>query len=337
VAKFSCVSPYRPGESQATDRPRDFSPAVEYDTQDSGYLETEPGIRIFWQAEGEGDPVLVLHGGPGLPGVDVWPGLSALRDTHRFVYIHQRGSGLSTRPHDRYTGAFPDALKQLDRDVGVDTQLFDLYQFWKFLGGRPLVIVGHSYGGFLASLFAAEYPECVSKLVLISPAGVVRMPAPGPDLYTSVGNAVKGGPLEAEYKQWVRELFDFGNLFKHSEESLRKLHERFFPFWFAAESNSGASDGLTYEIPSSWVGGWVQEGLFMSLGNRYDLRPLFKERITCPVLLLYGDRDTVGEGSFNDYSQSIAGIQTVVLEGSGHAPYLLADQFSSVVKEFLED
>jgi proline iminopeptidase len=47
------------------------------------------------------------------------------------------------------------------------------------LGGGKLMLVGHSFGGFLASLYAAEFPQHVKALILIAPADVLVFPQEG--------------------------------------------------------------------------------------------------------------------------------------------------------------
>ena len=44
------------------------------------------------------------------------------------------------------------------------------------MGLEKLVLVGHSLGGYLASAYTVRYPENVSSLILVSPAGIPRGP-----------------------------------------------------------------------------------------------------------------------------------------------------------------
>jgi proline iminopeptidase len=85
-------------------------------------------------------------------------------DPSRWNVIHydQRGCGRSTRPIDRFSS--PSFFDHIERIRTI-------------LGGDKLVLIGHSFGGFLASPYAAEFPQHVKALVLV--ARPTRVPAAG--------------------------------------------------------------------------------------------------------------------------------------------------------------
>lgn len=115
------------------------------------------GVRLHVRTFGDpsAPTVVVVHGGPGNDSRYLLP-LAALSDRYHVVFYDQRGSGLSERvPDDRLTlQGFYDEL-----DGIVD----------RFGGGRPVRIVGHSWGAMLASGYAGLHPEKVSHLVLAEP------------------------------------------------------------------------------------------------------------------------------------------------------------------------
>jgi proline iminopeptidase len=121
------------------------------------------GSRIAYvrePAEGRArpTPVIVLHGGPGVPDMagdlDYFGRLA--RDGFDVYVYDQVGSGRSTRLADvrAYT---------LERDVA------DLEEIRRVIGADQVVLVGHSYGGKLAAAYAAAHGEHVSRMVLSSP------------------------------------------------------------------------------------------------------------------------------------------------------------------------
>ena len=46
----------------------------------------ESDIKLAFDANGDGRPVMVVHGGPGIPYADSWKGLETLTDRYRFYY-----------------------------------------------------------------------------------------------------------------------------------------------------------------------------------------------------------------------------------------------------------
>ncbi len=117
----------------------------------------------LFHAETFGDPtapvIVMLHGGPGndyrylLRMREAVDG-RRLEDRHLVVFWDQRGCGLSRR-HD--PGAL--TLDAYDADL---LALLDTYA-----AGRPVVLVGHSWGGMYASEFIGRHPERVAGAVLM--------------------------------------------------------------------------------------------------------------------------------------------------------------------------
>jgi proline iminopeptidase len=67
-------------------------------------------------------------------------------------------------------------MTNLDRTLGLRAQLADIERIRQILGDDKLILIGHSWGGFLASLYAAEFLEHVQALILVSPAAALVMP-----------------------------------------------------------------------------------------------------------------------------------------------------------------
>jgi len=128
-------------------------------------------IELAHFAVGEGRNVLIIHGGPGRPFRQPISGLESLTGEFQFHYYDQRGCGKSTRPIDRFELAnMYENMMELDRTLGLGTQIADIERIRQILGDDKLILIGYSWGGFLASLYAAEFPEHVEALILVAPA-----------------------------------------------------------------------------------------------------------------------------------------------------------------------
>jgi proline iminopeptidase len=112
----------------------------------------------------EGRPVvLVLHGGPG-NDYRYLLSLQALSDQYRVVFYDQRGTGLSPRV-DPSELTLENMLADVDRMVQ------------RFGKGRPVHIVGHSWGAMLAAAYLGRHPERVQGAVLAEPGMLTSVKA----------------------------------------------------------------------------------------------------------------------------------------------------------------
>ena len=148
------------------------------------------GYRFHAEAFGEpGKPVLiVLHGGPGADYRYLLP-LQALADDYQVVFYDQRGTGLSPRvPADSIT---------------LDSFVSDLDAFVEHYGrGRPVHLVGHSWGAMLASAYAGAHPHKVTRMVLAEPAFLDHSTADAMQSGGGPGLAVIWGFASAWVKKW---------------------------------------------------------------------------------------------------------------------------------------
>jgi proline iminopeptidase len=110
--------------------------------------------------DGPGLPLVCLHGGPGLPH-DYISNLAALADERPVVFYDQLGCGSSDRPDD-------SSLWRAERFVDELQRVRDV------LGHERVHLLGQSWGGMLALLYALEQPKGLESLVLASP--VVSVP-----------------------------------------------------------------------------------------------------------------------------------------------------------------
>lgn len=297
----------------------------------------EPDIRLHHFAAGSGENVLVVHGGPGKPTAAPWPGLNPLTGTYRFVYYDQRGSGRSTRPIDAFDGANVYAhMKRLDRTLGIGAQLADIERIRVILGGRKLVLIGHSFGGFLASLYAAEFPQHVKALVLVAPADVLVMPQKGKGFFAEIAERLPPS-MRGEYADFLKRYLDYGSIFTKREAEVVALNSEFDRYYAAAARAQGAAvpGAGDASADASSAGGWMVHAMYISMGRRHDYRGALK-RIAAPVIVIHGSRDLQPEQASRAYVDAIPGAKLALLPGAGHFPFLdQPDAFGSVVGAFL--
>lgn len=117
----------------------------------SGYVAAN-GVNYWFEIRGKGEPLLLLHG--GLFTTELFgPVLTKLAENHRVIGVHLHGHGrteLGTRKID---------LVDIGRDLAVVVTK---------LGLQQVDVMGYSFGGGAAFQLAAQHPELVRRLVLVS-------------------------------------------------------------------------------------------------------------------------------------------------------------------------
>jgi proline iminopeptidase len=292
----------------------------------------EPGIWLHHFSAGAGRNVLVLHGGPGIPTQAAWPGLERLGERYRFHYFDQRGCGTSSRPFDRFASKnYFENMVRLERTLGLGALIADVERIRRITGDDRAILVGHSFGGLLAALYAAEFPHRVAALVLIDPASVLRMPGAGGDLFTQVRDRLPAAE-RADYDRWLRGYLDFGRIFDKSESDLVAEQIQFFAYYRAA---LGAALPPLAENTAG-IGGWGGRAAFFSLGRRHDWSGALRS-VTAPVLVVHGRDDLQPEAASRLYAAALPNAQFRVIEGAGHFPQVEKPaEFARVVGEFLQ-
>ena len=111
------------------------------------------GTTLHFETLGDGRPGLVLHGGLGVDHAYLRPGLDRLGDRLALVYFDHRGHGRSGRSPE------PPTVVQLADDADA---------LAAHLGHRGVVVLAHSWGGFVAQELALRHPGRVAGLVLVA-------------------------------------------------------------------------------------------------------------------------------------------------------------------------
>ena len=111
------------------------------------------GKTIWYESEGKGEPLLLIAGGPGFSHAYFHPFFSALASSNRIIYFDAYGTGKSERAKSA-------------KEYSLSQDLEDVESLRKALKLDKVTVLGHSYGGFVAQLYAVKYPKSVKRLVL---------------------------------------------------------------------------------------------------------------------------------------------------------------------------
>jgi len=331
---------YKPGMVRAEENLRaPLEPPSQPEEADVWQVEADVELAHF--SEGSGRNVLVIHGGPGQPFIEPVSGLSLLAEKYKIHYYAQRGCGASSRPIDRFdSNNMYQNMQTLDQALGVGAQIADIERIRRILGDEKLILIGHSWGGLLASLYTVEFPDHVEAMVLVSPANMLVMPQveAESDLFASVRAQLPPEKL-TEYDAFMKEYFDFGGLFQKSEDDLIAMNQQFGEYYVSILGEpSDADKAANAEVPEQGrPGGWMVWAQYISLGRRYDLRPSLADA-NGPVLVIHGAADLQSEAASYLYVEAFPNAEFAVIDKASHFAFGEQPQeFAGIVMEFLSE
>ena len=116
--------------------------------------------RIYYELYGNGDPVVVLHGGGLGCAYEMGCFIDKLKDSNQVIVISTRGHGKSEIGHT------PFSLKQRADDIRAILNDSGIV--------KNVTLIGFSDGGYSAYSFAVNYPSMVKKLVAVGAGEVLN-------------------------------------------------------------------------------------------------------------------------------------------------------------------
>ncbi|MDQ6886690.1 MAG: alpha/beta fold hydrolase [Gemmatimonadota bacterium] len=282
--------------------------------RDDGFTSTTQ-TPLYWARYGaSGTPaLLVLHGGPGAHHDYLLPQLLQLADRYELVFYDQRGGGRS-RTDDREA-------------IGWRTHVADLAAVARELGLDPLSLVGYSWGGLLAMLYALEAARdetvpAPHRLVLIDPAPATRE-------HRRAFETELARRQAAPAVQAMRDELAASGLRERDPQAFRQRKFEIGVAGYFADPRR-ASDLTPFRVM-----GRVQQSVWESLGE-FDLLPDLGE-IRVPTLILHGQQDPIPLAASEETARRIPNARLVVLEGSGHVPYVEAEvALFRTIRRFLD-
>lgn len=266
-----------------------------------------PEVALFVRRIGTGRPVVVLHGGPGADHEYLRPGFDALAAGRELVYYDQRGGGRS--PVGR------------DVPVGWTAQVADLEALRRHWELDQLTVVGYSWGGLLALLYALSHPGRIGRLALVSPAPAWRAAREQFEATFARRN------LDPAFQEERRRLRESGLRERDPAAFQQRIFELSVAPYFFDPSRAR-------ELTPFRIVGRTQQEVWQSLGD-YDLRPRLPELAGTPTLVLHGEEDAIPIEAART-AAGLLGAEFHPVPRCGHVPYVEAfETFRAVVGGFL--
>lgn len=256
-------------------------------------------------------PIVLIHGFGA--GVALWG--SAIKRLAQFQTVHAfdlPGFGRSSRP------------KFSTDPETAETEMIDSIEQWRDkMNLEKMNLVGHSFGGYLATSYALKYPGRVENLVLADPWGFNEM---DPELMPKLTNRQKS-------IFWVIQQFNplavlrlaggYGpTLMKRLRPDLAmKYSEDVYDYIYLANSKSPTGE-VVFKCLSENLG-WAKQPMSKRFHELDD---------TVPVTFIHGERSWIDWKNTRTMFGELDHVESHVMESAGHHVYADdADKFAELV------
>lgn len=283
---------------------------------EKGYIPVRDG-KIFYQKKGQGTPLLIVHGGPGMNSSYFMPYMDELAKDHEIIFYDQRGSGKSLET-------------PLDANhINIGQFVEDMDRVRNHLGFEKVVVMGHSWGGLLALEYGVHHPNHVSALVLVDTAPADHT---GQKAFLDVLTK-RIEPLGDE----VKPIFSPEEMAKLDEAEIQRLYLKVFSIYLM---NPEDINKVNLEITkaSAISGGKVLGEMTKSywLAPHVDLFPRLKT-LKIPTLVVQGENDLIPLWTAQVIKYAVPHSEIVILKNCGHCPFVeVPDLFFPEVRKFLQ-
>lgn len=254
-----------------------------------------------------GPHLVVLHGGPGAPG-------SAAGLAHALAPDFQ-----VFEPLQRRSGTVPLTVAQHVDDLA-------------HVAPNPAIIVGWSFGAMLGLSYAAQFPEAVSALVLVS-CGTYD------DASRTLFRAARDRRLGAAGRQRIDELkrrLAAQHDAAHRDALLEQIGAAYMQAEYFEEDAAAYRDEA--DALATDAAGHDETWRDVLRLQRDGIEPAAFRRITAPVLMVHGDSDPHPGAATRDVLRTVVPqLEYVELERCGHTPWrerFARAEFGAVVRDW---
>ena len=283
-------------------------------------------VMIYYEEFGQGEPLMIIHGGPGATHDYFLPYLLPLARNNRLIFIDERGSGKSERLED---------VKQYT----VENMVEDVEAVRKALDLGKINLLGHSYGGVLVQAYALKYQEHLSHLILCSTFSSTSLMN---DVFVKIKENMSAELRERINKMESEGLFGHGLPYEQNrytnEYKIAAWGEGYFPYLYQKNPDPDydpTAGGFSWALYREM---WGSDGEYIINGNLVsveytDMLPTIK----VPTLITVGDNDECAPSLSELIHEKISNSELVIFPQSGHLTFIdQPDMFVKSIEDFLK-
>ena len=280
--------------------------------QTSNIIPTNFG-SIHYKTFGKGEPILIINGGPGIDCEGFSSLASLLKDDYMAIIYDQRGTGKSD-------------LKIVDSSMlSMDLLIDDIEILRNHLKIKNWVVLGHSFGGFVAQHYVSKHSDKVKGIILSASGGIDT------EIFSYIGDNIQirmSKPDRDALRYWNKKVVE-GDTTYLTRYEIGKL--RAPTYLYGEKYIEQIAHRLTQSNPE------IRNFILADLSkHKYDWSSSMS-KFKAPVLIIQGRQDLVGSETaykaHNVYSIS----KLVLLNKCGHYGWLEQEEkYINEIKTFIE-
>jgi len=261
-----------------------------------GFIQVKGG-KVWYRITGTGNkmPVLLLHGGPGVPSYYLDP-LKELGKDRPVIFLDQLGCGRSDKITDTNLMTTENYVEQLETIRGA-------------LGLKEYYLYGQSWGTMLGTDYYLKYPNGIKAIILSSPAISIPLWLKDADtliatLPDSVQKAIRTNERNKTFKA------------PEYQKAIKIYYEKFVARKLPWSKDIDSAFSRMGENVYQYMGGPSEFTMIGPLKD-YDRTNRLKE-IKVPALFITGEFDEARPGTVKYYSSLVPGAKFVIIKNAAH-------------------
>ena len=270
--------------------------------------------ELYYKSFGEGEPIIVIHGGPVLDHSYLVPQLESLAENHRLIFYDQRACGKS--PAD-----------QLPSHMSLDTFVEDIERIRLHLDLGKINILAHSWGGLLGMKYVAKYGDKnVDKLILSN-----SIP-PSSSKWSEEERLLATRVSRADSLQ--RSQLLGSEAFETNPASV--IHDIMMLSFKIQFSDTTKLGNLALNIPEDFM---KRSQTFQNMGRylaQYDLTEDLRNT-TNKTKVIYGDYEPAAKYAQASFIDVMPDAELLIIRDCGHFPFVEQEQiYKDAILSFLK-
>lgn len=281
---------------------------------ESSFLETGD-TRLYLEQAGEGQTIVMIHGGPGMSHHYFRPTFDYLSKGYHLVYYDQRLSGQSDASCDSSNITYAGWVEDLE-SIRVASE------------ADQLILISHSWGARIAIRYAERYPERVKGIVFLDPVGL------SPEVVQEAGTILQERLTSSD--KLAQQKLILSQEFKNGDkEAILQAYR----FSFAQNVfRRAVLDTLNLYIADQPIQRQQKLGLLFrdqasTVYNDYNILPY----IEAPCLIVHGSYDATPASAVTRMDTLLPQSTVKIIQDAGHFSFLeVPEEAASEIVRFLQ-